>query len=278
MNIRDYRSWEAFLEAANKLPSNAMAWAAGSGRAWADGVNTAGEALQIARTGWPAGMEFIRSITTPIVDKMAGTIEAHDERWGWDVTGAAYDVGEYLSGAPECWLAPTLISDKPCITIAANITSSGMIDALQLKRRGAAVVALTLALQASGYAVRAYAIVGMASDTDSEEDTSWLRWALTDDNGGPLDTDRLLFALAHPASPRVLGYGLGIDAAGKDPTREHWMPWPKGGKDARPPAEWKADLYLHAVHASDANWEDDASVSAWVASQYETLTKGGDAQ
>jgi hypothetical protein len=270
--ISDFSSWGDFLAATRKLdPSRST----GSGAKWAANVDTVGAALRIADAGWAEGMDRVREISLPVVNSIAATI-APDGGWGWDVTGAAYDVGELLSGAPECWLTPSAIASRPCITISANIVSSGGIPARMLELRGAAVVALTLALQTAGYAVRVYAVEGMSASTTSGEDVNmWHRVTLTDDNGGPLDTDRLLFALAHPASPRQLGYALGQEMAGR--SDNSWLGWPDGSDKTRPPEKsWEGDLYLAPPYYTDAEWENAESVSRWVTEQYERLTKGGD--
>jgi hypothetical protein len=222
-------------------------------------------------------MERVRAISMPIVEALASST-APDLGWTGDVNGAAYDVGEYLSGTPECWIRPDPAVSKPCVTIAVNTVSSGGIPAAMLELRGAAVVALTLALQSNGYAVRVYAIEGMRPGYKDPD--VWHRVCLTDEGGGPLDTDRLLYALAHPSAPRQLGYALGCTVAGVNPTgaaigwpKEHGGNWGGGGSMMEwLPEEWRgADVFLPPPFWSDASWNDEASVSAWVQETYARL-------
>jgi len=259
----DYQNWNDYRAALAGIDPAASI--GGSDRSWC-GTASVGEALEIADKGWAEGMDRVRTISLPTVDAMS--MAPAEGGWAFDVTGADYDVGDYLAGTPECWLTPDATTQKPVITIAANIVSSAGIPASALELRGAAIVALTLALQTSGYVVRVYAVEGMSIGQDI-----WHRVELTDPNGGPLDTDRLLFALAHPSAARQLGYALGASLAGKNPNY-CGIGWPSGGPSAMPPAEWKTDLYLAGSYLDSANWKSPESVSAWVAETYKALSEG----
>lgn len=261
--VKDYRTWNDYRNALGEMDpagyqSNDSHWC---------GTSNIGEALAIADRGWPEGMEYVQRITIPIVNAMAST-DVQEGGWEYDVTGANYDVGAYLSGVPECWLAPTAVASRPCITIAANIVSSGGIDAKHVSTRGAAVAALAFALQSSGFAVRIYAIQGMA--INSAGSTVWLRVNLTDDSGGPLDIDRILFGMAHISNTRQLGYSLGCHLTGN--RYSSGILWPENNSKALPPAEWTSDIYLPASHLDDVDWDDSAAVSKWVADTYATLS------
>ena len=262
--IVSYANWAEYRAALAKI--NPAASVGGSNSSWAASSDV-GEALSIADKGWPEGMDRVRSISLPAV---SSAVSAHipEEAWHFDVTGADYDVGEYVSGAPECWLDRAAEATRPVISIGANIVSSAGIPAKALEMRGAAVVALTLALQAAGYVVRVYAVEGMSIGRDI-----WHRVEVTDPEGGPMDTDRLLYALAHPSAARQLGYALGATLAGKDPTH-CGIGWPGSGPGQLPPAEWKFDLYLAGSFLDSANWNDAASVSKWVEETYKALSEG----
>jgi hypothetical protein len=266
--VRDYGSWAEYRAELAKLDPGADI-AGGGGRDWTGGCADVGEALAIADTGWPEGMEYVRNVSMPAIREIAGELE--ERALGFDVTGAGFDVGEYLNGTPECWISPLCQETKPCITIAANIVSSGGIPAEYLKRRGAAIVALTLALQQSGYAIRVYAVEGMHPGRGPDV---WHRVCLTDDSGGPLDTDRLLFALAHPAAARQLGYALGCKLNGTSPYGAPigWASADKSGRGVHGPEGWQADFELDSPHYGDADWSSDAAVTAWVKHAYESIT------
>lgn len=257
----DYRTWADYLADLGKLDRASTTY---GGRSWARAANV-GEAQDIADRGWPAGMEKVRSISLPALNAVTPAL-VQDAGWGWDVTGASYDVGELLTGNPECWLSQSQMASKPCVTIAANVVSSSGVPAEMLELRGAAVVALTMALQSSGYAVRVLMVEG-ALEAYGESRSVYQRVCLTDDNGGPMDTDRILFALAHPASTRLLAYNnldrlTGAHVGG-------WMP-----HDPPESIGWTADLYLPAVKLDDADWKNAESVTRWVADTYAKLAAG----
>lgn len=219
---------------------------------WSGGVANLGEALQVARKGWPEGMEWARDVAMPALSAATSTRVA-GEAWTYDVTGAAYDVGEYLSGVPECWLACQTSETRPVISILVNIAVSAGVPADAIRRRGAAVTALALHLQASGYVVELWSTWGV-DVYDVRKGACWHRVRLSDGNGGPLDVDRVLFALAHPAAGRQLAHFM----------VSHGQPI------NNPP--WTADLYLPCMSLGAADWKDAESVTRWVETTYQTLT------
>jgi len=138
-----------------------------------------------------------------------------------------------------------------------------------IEMRGAAVVALALGLQGAGYAVQVDAC--LVVDHHGEAIAS-LRVPLTDDQGGPLDADRLLFALAHPSMLRQIGAALIANDTGKPGS------WVGSSMPADPPESmgWikGADLYLPKMLSYDANFSDAASIARWVADVYASITEG----
>jgi hypothetical protein len=262
---KEYRSWGEYLDAARALPPSASVYGDDKigARTWAGAANV-GEALQIAEHGWREGMARVRSITMPIVTGLAARIET-DDGWGYDVTGAAYDVGEYLQGVPECWLSPTHVTEKPCVTIMVNVTTSAGIPKEMIELRGAGVVALALALQAGGFAVRVYKCEGYPVGSTGK--LACHRVCLTDDAGGPIDTDRLLYALAHPSAARCIGYALGTRLAGAEIGTYLGAP-----TDPPDSLGWGSDLFLPRAYLDDANWRSPASVERWVQEQYAILS------
>jgi hypothetical protein len=258
---KSYASWGEYLASMDSVPDS-MSWGE---RKWT-GVRDLGEARKLAREGWAAGMERARAVALPAVE--AATRETIEGAClTADVTGAAFDVGGYLSGEPECWVRPDAVETKPAVTIMASLSASAGIPAEALEMKGAAVAALAMALQAGGYAVKVYTCQGCP--VDGEREATFNRVCLTDDNGGPLDVDRLIYGLAHPSALRALAFNAVVLTAGKTPTGEQWL-----GIPSNPPASlgWDCDLYLPASLVWDAEWKSPASVERWVKEQYRKLT------
>lgn len=274
-----YRSWGEYREALAALPPSASVVGGGyHDRDWALGLDKVGDALALSDKGWPEGMDKARSIIAPALEAHAVAHVQHSTALYADVTGAGLDVGGYLSGEPECWHSPGALRVKPTLTLAVNLSSSAGVPAENLILRGAGLVALTVALQNAGYVVRVNSVEGGTFNRQDGKPGSvevWTSVTLTDDNGGPLDMDRLVYALAHPSASRTLGYCMEAHHAGYKADRIQnigWIGWPEGGRDAPPPADWKHDLYIPGLFLSDADWQSPASVQAWIEREYARLT------
>lgn len=235
-----------------------------------DGVQGA---VRMMERGWPEGMKRVTALTAPTLASHVSR-NAPVARWAWDVTGANYDVGEMLSGVPECWQTYEATIQRPVITLSVNLLSGAGVSVDAYMRRGAAIIALIQALQASEYAVQAWTVAGMSWRGSD----AWTRVKLTDDMGGPLDFDRLLFALAHPANARGVTYSLGYKLNGAT-YRDGSINWYRGNAEAKPDdPTWVGMLHFDGVQYNEANWEDDNSVSAWVERTYQkavAIAKGG---
>jgi hypothetical protein len=206
-------------------------------------------------------MKLIRNVALPKVETIASRL-ADESRWTWDVTGANYEVGEYLSGVPECWQSPRTITQKPVINLTVNMCVSGGVDASAIRARGGAVVALTLALEAAGYLVDTAIIAPMRG----KEQDVWVRVHLTDQNGGPMDVDRMLYAMSHESVLRHHMFSIVHGLTGTD-----YVKW--GVNDA--PEAWQDDspgLYIGHAFLTDAKWDDPRAVSKWVDDQFDALT------
>jgi hypothetical protein len=262
-----YASWDEYLDALAALPQHSAI----GGREWAGGAPTLAEALPLARAGWPEGMALVRSVSLPILSALTDHAQTVGD-WTFDVTGADYDVGEYLSGAPECWLAREPSTERPCVTLSVHTGSAGIVPHAAIQNRGAAIVALTLALQGAGYAVKVYGVDG-GTVSDEPHDV-WTRTTLSDDNGGPLDADRLLFALAHPAATRTLAYSHRIAKShhAASHAREPSLHHPTTGAQPPLPVGWTTDLHLSRLMPDDADWSSPAAVEAWVTATFDRLT------
>jgi len=192
-------------------------------------------------------------------------------RWTWDVTGAGYDMGEYLAGTPECWLQTPPLRSKPGVDVQMDSFLSCAVDPYAMKLRGAATVALTLALQQAGYAVRVSAALGFRTTAGARGRQIWARVILSDDRGGPLDTDRLLFMLAHPAAVRWLQFVHGSIVAGHDHdamTQEVYGA-PTGMHNPFATAE---TVSVPSMILGHGDWSSPAACERWVAETFARIT------
>lgn len=260
-------SWAEFLSYCAEPASET--WANRSlrsgGVAWL-GAPSYADALDMARRGWPEGMSHVNSMAPPMLDRLAPRIVTSGG-WAWDVTGAAYDVGEYLSGAPECWLTPDTHETRPVVSIQVLGGISASVSHDAIIRRGAATVALILALQRAGYAVECHVSYGTLLRTRNNRPV-WVRTSLTDAGGGPLDIDRVIYSLAHPACQRWLRHTV-IERMGESaPEGETLGP-------NNDPSPWSATLTVPDLRGSTlqhTGWNDPARVTQWLADTFAKLT------
>ena len=233
---------------------------------WA-GVGSDAEMLDLASRGWPDGMARVAPMLAPMLTNLAPMV-ANGSTWQWDMHGASWDAGEYMTGNPECWLRqePTIV--KPTVTLQlAGFVSSGVSTDAMI-RRGAATVALALALERAGYAVRIERIDG--SRFGSIATDAWIRVPLTDDNGGPMDVDRILYACAHPGAIRNQGFRVLMHAGGVANPDAESLPMPNANANPYP-----ATLRVPALVWSQGgvNWNDPAEVTQWLETTFANLTK-----
>src|SRR5262245_24169133 len=76
-------------------------------------------ARALARDGWADGAQYIRSVALPALARRS-PVSSDESTWQWDVTGANYDVGEYLSGVPECWMTREPSAARPVVTLQSD--------------------------------------------------------------------------------------------------------------------------------------------------------------
>ena len=97
--------------------------------------------------GWTAGVSEATEKSRRIVDRAVSSRSAMAlvQDFQPDVVGAAYDVGGYCSGVPECWVRPETVPVRRAISVCVNVTASGGIEASTLRKRGIAVASLVLA-------------------------------------------------------------------------------------------------------------------------------------
>jgi hypothetical protein len=152
-------------------------------------------------------------------DKLPHTKKFQMQR---QVTGGLVCVPEYLTGQPECMrLRRRLDRNDAPVTIFMDLTSSAMIDADKLLKRGTAILALARAL-CEHRTVELWGGVALGNGNYSGGGwSSTFAWRI---DTTPLDVARAAFLLSAPAMARGIGYGLAPTLAGKNNWSGNW-PW-----------------------------------------------------
>lgn len=184
----------------------------------------------------------------------------------YDVQGMAYDVGAYLSGEPECWLAHEETASKRAVRLVVDLGVSCGVPHHAIETRGIAMCGLVLALQAQGYPVTVDVCVIHGKHFASVR-------IIDAETGSILDIDRLTYAIAHLTMARGwLPYAINGQRGSTSGTR--WgnsCPYNGTATPAYVLAQGPCDLYIGAAHLNAVErWQDGGE--AWVLSEYEKQT------
>ena len=257
----------------NRKQGDSYRWNSG-GRDYAlsyewTGNATAQEVFGLAQTGWHTGTD---DIVTRLESVKRHEVEATGGYY-WDTTGLQFDVGQVLSGEPECWLEQQMRPAKKAVSICVNIVASAMIDGAKLARRGAAIIALVDTLQDAGYIVELTALGGFENVTNHKYVFCWFDFGTS-----PLDLDAAALVLAHPGWMRHAGIALMDCATGTDGGRSRSGTKNRAGicKDLSYREQESFDLYIPAANCSystGGELADEADAAKWVAKQIEAVQR-----
>lgn len=235
--------------------------------------------VRLATRGWAHGAKCASGMSSRIADRLiqstSGTVT--DSVMTFDVTGASYDVGDYLAGIPECWQSFAPQEGKRAVRIVVDCDASGGIAAETLMKRGIAVTAIVVALQARGYPVTVDVseLSGKTSGKTATRHTheDFLCRIHDAATGSILDVDRLAFALAHPCMLRALVRSALNGGRGENGVCSWGSDCPI--KETQPAHERLGgpyDLFVGGQHLFEVQrWQDGGE--AWILAEYERQTK-----
>jgi hypothetical protein len=184
---------------------------------------------------WTGGVDFEEALTMTRAGDM-GRVAPSDKyleqfeslapmRAAWrtidDVSGALPNIPAYLAGTPLTMRRRArVMSEQAPLTIVVDVASSGGIDAKQLEKRGAAILALVRGLAA----VRPVQLWAGVSATPSSQSKAGAWHVFARIETAPLDLARAAHFLSCPAVARSLLYGIVYKASGNE--KEHGLQWP----------------------------------------------------
>jgi hypothetical protein len=150
-------------------------------------------ARDLATRGWDAkGDELWKQVRSLALKVEVGVQEQYD------VAGGSVDIGRYMSGEPECMVAP-VITPLSAVAVMVNIVARADADAQCLYNRGIAVAAVIHALQSSGRGVSLRVVEAV---TSGEEEERHITDVTLQEFGEYINPGRLAFWTAHPAALR----------------------------------------------------------------------------
>lgn len=167
---------------------------------WYRSSNT-GHAVQIARQGWGEVRPLVDQHRTAIMAKVRElvTLEVTPE---FNLWGSAVDMGEYMTGNPECMIDFPLDpnpSVRRSLRLVMDPGGYQGVSADELAHRGAAVATLLEVLQMIGYSLEVF----IASPVTGVIQGSVYTPIIQANSAGELvDVDALMFACGHPSMLR----------------------------------------------------------------------------
>lgn len=169
------------------------------------GCSSMEEALAMARTGWPEGTTKAKQLLERLnADNPTENVYSATYL---DVSGSYVDIGEYVQGTPECMVqfredsrAARFVRIVVCASYSCNFTVEQAI------MRGVAIAALVDRFESMGIRcdIDSLVYVGNHSNPADRFSVTVPVKAATE----PLNLDRVVFALAHPAYFRRLIFAL----------------------------------------------------------------------
>lgn len=206
--ILRYETVEAFLRESQEGSSGARStWRADErrsvrGEASFTGTKNYGEALRLARAGWPEG----RSRMVRGVEALASTPSlARAGAYALDVAGAFPLAALAAAGDPACMvtLDPVEQRRRPVVRIAVGGSYSHWYTEEEVFNAGIALLALVDSLEDAGVRVELNVVFGLEKEGERVS-ISVLAKAAED----ALDLDRAAFLLAHASTLRRLVFGV----------------------------------------------------------------------
>lgn len=131
-----------------------------------------------------------------IISSMSLLEAVKTKGFGMAETGLCVDVGTYLNGEPECWIAEQYeYKPKKQIKILVNVACAGSYNVRQIENRGAGIISLIQMLKKQGYIIKINLYDGTYKNGDR-----YICFMQVPSN--PLDIQSLSYAICSPSLPR----------------------------------------------------------------------------
>lgn len=164
------------------------------------GTSSMAETLDLARNGWPEGVEMAQEL----VDRLIGR-HAQERRRKYSVAGGAVNVGRMLADDPKHMISRPRQPGKKVITLFVEASLSSSIEIDNAIIRAAMVAAICDILEMNGYVCEIIS-VDITRDNDNYRPSYQIVTVLKE-AGEPLNLNDIVFALGHPSYLRRMCLG-----------------------------------------------------------------------
>jgi hypothetical protein len=231
------------------------------GKGWS-GTDTWEEALKLAIDGWHDGECKANGVAAPILDKLSSLVERQEIVY--DVEGMGLDVAAYLKGEPECWqkIETHTVDGTGTrqLRVVYNSAASCGVSAEVLNAKGATVAALVQLLEFAGNRVELWDLAMCSGGWDRKKPVYEAR-VLVKAADQELDMGRVIFALAHPANMRRLGFSVQERNKEQAESLGSGYGCPVETLDDK---ESRGDIYIGSSYYGEPQWTDTKQATDWV--------------
>lgn len=274
-------SWSEFVECARANGPSGSAIERGedkqAGRfaqaSWAD-------SLRMASEGWmpetPKVADLLRYVETDLGDSMHQSFE-----WYYDVSGSEVDITRFLAGEPENMinaLPLKVMRTGRVIRLYVPATYPGDADSSQIIGRGIAIMALVECFSMLQHPTEIWAGI---CNHDQFRNPHYRTSYLVKVQGATeaLDMGRIMFALAHPAFARQLGFSV-KETCPKAKAMGFYRGGTYGSSSREIMPEDYADMadenviVLPSIDNDRFDWTNEPKVVEWIKGQLERIQEG----
>ena len=170
------------------------------------GCKTFDDAMQLARTGWPDGLELMMKMRQDLGVVFGSMVKRARMRNDW--TGGTVSVQRWLNNKPKIFrrrVTQFEVGTGRVLDLNVDVSGSMFNDKTKLMRRGASILLLIDALESAGISCQLMVHDRTGGDVG---DFSYCVRVPIKKAGEQLDMDLLAFVLVHPARLRRLYFAM----------------------------------------------------------------------
>lgn len=180
------------------------------------GVKNWGEAVQLARCGWPDGLSLMMKMKQDLGVVFGSMVKRARMKNDW--TGGTVSVQRWLNNKPKIFrrrVTQFEVGTGRVLDIHVDVSASAWNSKEKLMRRGASILLLIDSLESSGISCQVMVQERVTDCTfdDVPKEISYCVRVPIKKAGEQLDMDLLAFAVVHPATLRRLFFAM---LAGED--------------------------------------------------------------
>lgn len=194
----DYVDWHEDEESRRSHQSGCVKW---------KGTDSFEEAMHLARNGWDGLDKIIPNVQRFPLPQIKSVV---DMSWQYDVAGGSVNVSRYLTGAPDCMRRirrnQDFIRPYKVKKLLFTFNMSFVFEAMDLAAAGYRAYEMVKIMEDANIHVEVVWHIRVRDAPDSLAIAAYDLYVTVKRADDELDLSRIMFALAHPAFLRRLGF------------------------------------------------------------------------